>query len=186
LDRKKPDKVTFEREGDIVVVGLGVNEVKVTKNTYNLYQDAEIRRAADKIVAPLHSEGIEVLEIKRGNEVETVTKPEAPAFQYSELEGELLLDQIAEAWLTIISLSFKPEHKWRFNTGASMFSANVMDEEFWDRVHKHIIKFSEGDQLLVNLRTATARDEQGILRTRYTVEKVLKHVSALKQHRLPL
>jgi hypothetical protein len=46
------------------------------------------------LVAPLNKEGIETLEIRRGNEVEAVTKEEASAFQYSQQEGDTLLDSL--------------------------------------------------------------------------------------------
>lgn len=186
LGGKKPDKIAFETEGGNVNVIKGDQNVVVNKNTYNLYLNPEVRRAADRIVAPLNSEGIETLEIRRENEVERVNKEEASFFSYSELEGELLLNTVSQSWLSIISLSFNPENKWRFTTGGSVFYANVTDEQFWDKVHKHVVKFAEGDQLLVALRTATARDDKGILRTRYTVEKVLEHVAAPKQSRLNL
>lgn len=183
----KPDEVSVERDGDIVVLAVGNNQkIAVHKNTYNLYNDPEVRRAADQIVAPLNTEGIDTLEIRRGNEVEKVTKDEAAAFEFLELAGELLLDNVSEAWLTIISLSFNPDHKWRFSTGGSTFSANVLDDEFWKRVHAKTITFAEGDQLLVTLRTRTVRDDTGVLRTRYVIERVLKHVNGPKQSRLRL
>jgi hypothetical protein len=185
LRGKKPDAVKIEEGRDLVVIVIDDRQIETDKNTYALYSDAEVRRAADKLIArPLQTEGIEKVEVRRGNEVATVTKEEAPSFGFSDLEGDLLLDNVSEAWLSIISLSFNPDHKWRFSTGGSTFSANITDDEFWDRVHRHIIRFSEGDQLLVELRTTTARDEKGILRTRYTVERVLQHISTPKQRRL--
>lgn len=186
LGGQKPENVTFKQDGDIVVVSVGAQSVEVNKTTYQLYVDPEVRRAADRVVAPLQSEGIDLLEIKRGNEVEKITKEEAPSFSFSDLEGEKLLDNAAEAWLSIISLSFNPEHKWRFSTGGSTFTAEVEDEEFWRRVHGHTIHFSEGDQLLVMLRTTTVRDDKGALRTRYTIQHVLQHRTAPKQSKFDM
>lgn len=181
MSGKKPERVEFREGGDIVILSLGTEKVEVNKATFQLYSDPEVRRAADRLVAPLNSEGVDTLEIRRENEVERITKDEADSFNFSELEGEKLLDNASEAWLSIIALSFKPEHKWRFSTGAATITAEMKDEDFWAGVHKRTTPFFEGDQLLVILRTITVRDEKGTLRTRYAVEKVLKHVKAPNQ-----
>ena len=134
LNGAKPDTVKFQKDGDIVTIGIGIREIKVTKNTYNLYLDPQIRRSADQMVAPLQGEGIDALEIRKGKEVERVDKEQVPAFHVSEIEGELLLDSTSEAWVSVIALSFNPNHKWKFSTGGSTFSANITDDDFWDRV----------------------------------------------------
>jgi hypothetical protein len=112
------------------------------------------------LVAPLNREGIETLEIRRGDEIETVTKEEAPSFQYSQQEGDMLLDSVREAWPSMVALSFKRGHKWKFSGG---INATVEDDDFWDRIHKHEERFEEEDQLRVMLRTTTTRDDHGAL-----------------------
>ena len=184
LGDKKPDSVTFENNGDNVNIVLGDQRIVVNKNTYNLYLDGDARRAASQIVAPLNTQGIEKLEIKRGDEIETVTKEQATAFAYTDTESEQLIDSVADAWLSIISLSFNPEHKWRFSNGGATITASVEDKAFWENVHKQSIKFSEGDQLLVKLRTKTSREANGQLHSRYIIEHVIQHVPSPKQARL--
>jgi hypothetical protein len=186
LRNRKPDSVTIEDKSNTVTMVLGDQHITVNQNTYHLYQDPEARRAASALVEPLNREGIDSLEIRRGNEVETVTKEEAPAFSVAQLEGEVLLDNVTESWLSIVALSFNPDHKWRFSTGGSTLTANVIDPMFWSRVHKHQEKFEEGDQLQVALRTFTYRDLLGKLQTRYTVERVIEHVHTAKQSKLNL
>jgi hypothetical protein len=183
LGDKKPDNVTFDVDGEKVEVILGDKHVTVTKNIYNLYKDPEARRAASHIVAPLNQEGIDTLEFRRGDEIETVNKEEAAAFSYASLEGEPLLENVREAWLSIVALSFNPQHKWRFSEG---ITARIEDRAFWERIHKHEEKFEEADQLLVALKATTTRDNNGILHTENVVEKVLKHVHAPKQTKLAL
>ncbi|MGC1129553.1 MAG: hypothetical protein WA875_08340 [Candidatus Acidiferrales bacterium] len=186
IGEKKPDSVEFQDNGDTVVLAIGNEKVTVNKNTYNLYLDPDARKAASRIVEPLNTEGIDSLEIRRGEEIERVGKEDAQAFSYFVPETEVLLDSVAEAWLSIITLSFSQGYKWRFFTGGTTILATIVDESFWKDVHKQEVKFSEGDQLLVNLRTTTSRDEAGELRSRYSVEKVLKHVAGPKQTRLDL
>jgi hypothetical protein len=183
---RRPENVEFQEGGDIVIVSVGTEKIEVNKTTFQLYSDPEVRRAADRLVAPLNSEGIDTLEIRREDEVERITKNDAESFNFSELEGERLLDNASEAWLSIIALSFKPEHKWRFSTGAGTITAEMKDETFWAGVHNRTTPFFEGDQLLVILRTTTVRDERGALRTRYTVERVLRHVKAPEQSRFDM
>jgi hypothetical protein len=183
LGEKKPDSVTYENNGDTVVLALGIEKLTVNKNTYNLFLDPEARRAASRIVEPLKTEGIDFLEIRRGDEIETVSKEEAPAFSYLALDGELLLDNVREAWLSIVALSFNPQHKWRFSDG---ITARIDDKEFWDRIHRHEEIFEEEDQLLVALRTTTRRDNDGKLHTDNVIERVLQHLHAPKQTKLSL
>jgi hypothetical protein len=183
LRNKKPDSVVFEEKNNTFLVVLGDQHITVNKNTYQLYEDPEARRAASALVAPLNSEGIETLEIKQGDEIETVSKEEAPSFAYSQQEGELLLENSREAWLSIIALSFKPGHKWKFSDG---ISATIEDGEFWDRVHKHEEKFEEEDQLRVTLRTTTTRDSKGVLHNVHVIEKVLEHIHTPKQMKIDL
>jgi hypothetical protein len=177
---------TIENNTGTVVLALGDQHFTANKTSYELFQDPEVRRSANLLVAPLENEGIESLEIKYGDEVEVVTKEEAPSFSYSSLEGELLLDDAREAWLSIISLSFNPAHKWRFSDGAATFTANIIDADFWKRVHKHEARFEESDQLFVVLRSTTTRNDQGGLMTTRSVEKVIRHIHAPKQKTLDL
>jgi hypothetical protein len=94
----------------------------------------------------------------------------------------MLLDSTKEAWISIISLSFNREHKWRFYDGGSItFTANIADEDFWKRIHRHEETFEEADQLLVALRIVTTRDEKGELHAVRSVEKVIKHIHVPKQ-----
>jgi hypothetical protein len=181
LRNRKPDSVVFQEKHDTVMLALGDQRITVNKNIYNMYQDPEARRAASTLVAPLNTEGIETLEIRRGEEIETVTKEEAEAFSYSQLEGEVLLDNVREAWLSVIALSFNPDHKWRFSDG---ITAVIQDKAFWDRIHRHEEIFEEADQLLVMLRTTTTRDEKGALHSLNVIEKVLQHVHTPKQAKL--
>jgi hypothetical protein len=183
LHNKKPDSVTFEENNDTVIVVLGDQHLTLNKNTYNLFQDPEARRAASTLVAPLNKEGIDTLEIKQGNETETVTKEEAQSFDFFQLEGEMLLDNVREAWLSIIALSFKPGHKWKFSDGVS---AAIEDKSFWDRIHKHEEIFEEDDQLRVMLRTTTTRDDKGVLHNQHVIERVLEHLHVPKQSKLSL
>lgn len=184
LGKKKPDAVEIQNNSGTVVVVLGDQNLIVNQATYNMYQDPAARRAASVLVEPLEREGIDTLEIKRGDEVERVTKDEAEAFNYGVIDGEMLLDNASESWLSIISLSFNPKHKWRFTTGGSNLTAEIVDAQFWDRVHRHREIFEEGDQLLVSLRTSTLRDASGRLQTSYVVERVIQHVHVAKQSKL--
>jgi hypothetical protein len=184
LKNRKVDSVVIENNSGTVILAIGDQHFTTTQTTYELYQDPEARRAASVIVAPLEKEGIDILEIRRGEQVERVTKEDAPSFSYAPVEGEVLLDNTKEAWVSIISLSFNPIHKWRFSDGGSTFTANILDSEFWERVHKHEERFEESDQLLVILRMITTRNDKGELGTVRTIEKVVKHVHTPKQPRL--
>lgn len=184
LKNRRADSVTFEEKTGTVTLVMGDQHITVNQNTYKLYDDIEARRAAGALVAPVTKEGIDSLEIRRGDELEIVTKDDARAFDVSQAEAEMLLDSVAHVWLTIIGLSFNQEHKWRFSTGGSTLTAHMMDHEFWQGIHQHQEAFEEGDQLLVAMRTSAYRNPEGHLHTTYTVEKVIEHLRGPKQPRL--
>ena len=187
LGARKPDSVSIGDNNRNLNIVLGDQNILVNHSAYDLYEDQQARRAASILVEPLNREGIDRLEIRRGDEVETITKEEAEAFYFSELEGDKILENVSEAWLSIISLSFNHDHKWRFSTGGSNLTAAIEDEQFWRRVHTHQEIFEEGDQLLVDLRTSTFRDPTtGRLQTRYAIERVIQHQHMPKQSGLDL
>jgi len=95
----------------------------------------------------------------------------------------VLLENVRDAWLSIISLSFNPDHKWRFSDG---ITAVIEDKEFWDRVHRREEIFEEADQLLVRLRTTTTRDYKVALHTLNVIENVLEQRHTPKQSKLNL
>jgi hypothetical protein len=96
-----------------------------------------------------------------------------PDFQ--EAGAGLKAGATSDALIELVRLSFKREHKWGFSDGARNFNATVEDEDFWNRIHRGEINFSEGDQMYVKLRTVTYRTDSG-LKSEHTITKVVRYI----------
>lgn len=76
--------------------------------------------------------------------------------------------------MQIISVAF--EHgKWQFSSGSNRFFAKIEDENFLNDVEKNIQQFGSTDVLKVHLRTRQYIDKTGLLKSEYTVLRVLDH-----------
>jgi hypothetical protein len=167
--------VVFQKNGDIEV-NLDNEKVTINHNVYSLATNPTVRVAVERIVAPLQIEGIDKVQFSEGDQSQVVTKEEAPLLRAGEIGEETLIDNTREAVLSIVRLSFKPEHIWGLSDGTVKISATIQDQTFWDRVASGSISFSKGDQMRVRLRTRTARKENGDLKSDYTVEQVLEYI----------
>jgi hypothetical protein len=177
------DQITFQNNGN-VSIQIGGEKTEINQTVYNLYLDPDVRKSADLMTAPLRQEGMDKVEIRAGEEVEIVTNEEAPYFEYTFPEGEAALDTSSDALLEIVRLSFNPDHKWGFSDGNRTFNATMDDSDFWKRIDSREVSFSEGDQVLVNLRTKTFSTPTG-LKSEHSIPKVIKFIRRPKTGKLP-
>lgn len=180
----EPNQIVFQNNGN-VSIQIGGEKTEVNGSVYKLYVDSEARQSAEMIVSPLKREGIETVEIKVGDQTETVTNEEEPYFEFEFPEGDAELDRTSDALLEIVRLSFNQSHKWGFTDGERNFNATVEDEEFWKLIDDRQVSFAEGDQVLVKLRTQTFSTPNG-LRSKHTVTRVLRFIPRSKNLQLPL
>ncbi len=154
LKGKKPEGIT-PIDSKHVEITFGQNKKTVTTINLALYGDSAIREGLEKLTGPLRQEDIERISLKHdGAEQNTIEKPEAPYFQESyELTEELTATEgERDAVLIVSKLSFKEDTTWSFFEQGATVTAKIVDENFWDNVHKGQIKFGEGDMLRVRLR----------------------------------
>jgi len=80
----------------------------------------------------------------------------------------------------IINVAF--EHgKWKFSNGDTQFFADIDDEEFIKSVQKNFQQFGSTDLLKVELQTQQYISQEGNLKSKYTVKKVLEHKKGAQQ-----
>jgi hypothetical protein len=129
------------------------------------------------MIRPLEKEGIDRFEVRRQHRtVESITKQEASYF-YDASGDDIVYEGDRTAALEVVTLSFEDRYKWRFSDGQSLFTADVEDSDFFDRVSKREISFGKGDVLEVILHTKTWR-EHGELKTENKVVKVNRVIPA--------
>lgn len=162
--------------------------IDIDPRVLDLYKSQRVRDALDKVIAePLGRSGINefrVVSPETKDEV-VIHKEEKEYFELPLLGEELLGENITEAFLQLVSISFKEDNKWRFSRGESIFYASVLDEKFLDAINRNEERFSKSDILKVRLLAKDMLADKGI-HTEYTVLEVLEHRRAARQLKLPM
>jgi hypothetical protein len=145
---------------------------------YKLLVNPEMIEALESFVLPLKREGIDGVQIRpeRG-EPETITRHEASYFTRRVLPEEEISVDSSTAIVEVVSPSFREGNKWRLAQGSTTFWAEVLDEDFLQRVYRHEITFGKGDALHVEMETTTTRTA-GELQYDRIVIRVLKVIEA--------
>jgi hypothetical protein len=154
----------------------------------DLYKSPRVRSSLEKVIAePLTRSGIEEFRTNFSDTDEQVIvrKDEKEYFEMPLLGDEILGENITDAYLQVISLSFKEDNKWRFSRGETVFYALIEDASFLDRIDKNEVRFSKDDILKVKLYTKDFLTGTGF-KTEYKVLEVLEHRSAARQLRLQM
>lgn len=122
LRGKNPKKTKKLENGNICIEfdnEEGVTEeIEVATEVAELYADKPVRMAADKTMEPLRREGIDSLSLKQGEKfVPLFRKEEAACFSLSAVQQEDIpvSETEQERVLSIVSLSFKEDNKWRLS-----------------------------------------------------------------------
>lgn len=89
-----------------------------------------------------------------------------------------------EAVLTVTKLSFVEGTTWSFVEKGATLSAKIEDPEFWEKVHKHDLRFGEGDRLKVLLYWKVVQTRKKKIVPKNTIIKVYEVLPRPKQMRL--
>jgi hypothetical protein len=170
LKGKKPDKVTPIDSKNVEVI-FGQNKKVVNNIHLALYGDSAIRQALEQFTEPLRQKEIERILLKHeGKEQTTIEKDEAAYFQeVYELTEEppSITEGERDTVLIVSKLSFKEDTAWAFFERGATVTAKIVDEKFWNNVHKGKIKFGERDMLKVRLQWKIERKQRLIQRSRF-------------------
>lgn len=182
LQGKPPKSVTPVQDGAEVELELSTGEkLRVERGVWEICISRKARTAIQKIVKPLDREGIEELEVVREQQTTTrITKPEAHYFASPEETQEQL--QVSEriTHVSIVSLWFAEEHKWKLNEGGNVFNATISDPEFIKKTLSNEESFRAGDLFKVKLRQTQFRTSSG-LRSEWEIVKVIEHLGGSAQ-----
>lgn len=157
--------------------------IETEEKVLKLYRQFRVRQAIESVLKPLESDGIDtfaVTNLKQTDRFIEITKAERPYFKTPEPEFEPLSDEEFDVNLQIVSISFQEGNKWRFNDGASVFYADMLDDGFSSQVASSAASFAKGDILKVRLRRVQSLSGE-TFKTEYTVLKVLEHRKAAAQ-----
>jgi hypothetical protein len=191
LKGKTPDKVTDNTDGTFTLEA-GDIKISIPMEVLKLYRDIPTRKAAEAVIEPLKSLGIDSVEFRSEAEDgsgiiigEKIIKDEALFFELPVLPEETLQESKRTAWFSISALAFKEDNKWRLSDGTNTYYVSIEDKGFL-RLIDEGIPFSKGDLLNVQLETKQSVTADGRLITENIATKILEHRSAARQIPLPL
>lgn len=182
IGSRRINQVVLLDNGKVKII-LDNEHLEVEQRVLDLYRQFRVRSALEGVFKPLESEGIDtfaVTDLKQGQRFIEVSKSERHYFKTPEAEAEALSDDEFEVNLQIVSISFQDGNKWRFNDGASVFYADMLDEAFAAQVAASATSFTKGDILKVKLRRVQSLAGENF-KTEYSVLKVLEHRKAAAQ-----
>jgi hypothetical protein len=144
-----------------------------------------MRRSIKPVVTPLEREGIDVLRaISERQVLLEIEKKDVPSLAEVDMEEKVISDTEREAFLQIVSLSFKEDNKWRLWDGNSSSFYAIEDKNFLTDIDQHSGTFGKDDTLKCKIREVVRLNREGELKTEQSIVKVLEHRRAEKQTRL--
>lgn len=173
-------------EFDKYKIELEDGEVTVTtEKEIKLFSFLTIRKKFEAIIKkPLEKEGVDVVKFKGDDFEQKVTKEESDFFSSPSVAEEIIDEKEYQEHLQIVNISFQEDGKWKFFDGNNTFFADILDNDFLQKVKKNEKYFAHDDLLIVNLKRVQSI-VSGSIRSNYTITKILGHRSAAVQIKLP-
>lgn len=182
---RKPTQITTLPDGMMSVDFGDGNKFQIQNEAVKLYSNPSIRKSAYDVLRPLEIGGIDSFVTVVGDtKTFSATKDDLRYFEPPQVTDEEILDQEITLNLSIISLAFKEDNKWRLTDGSNTYNVSISDADFLKQIEHNIATFSKSDVLRVKMRTRQWRTATG-LKTEYDIAKVEKHTRGPKQIDLP-
>jgi hypothetical protein len=110
----------------------------VNKTEIDLFSVLSIRKNMETIVyTPLKRDGVDKVIFSVDGDKEEINKSESEYFE-APIVSEEPIDEIEiEQSLQIVNISFQTGGKWRFSDGNATFYADILDNEFVEKVQKN-------------------------------------------------
>lgn len=187
LGGNPPKDTTTLKDGNIEITIEGHNnKVVVSPIVYQLASDAGARKAAQDVVRPLHSDGVDTFEVRENKRViQSITRSDLASFDLptNSVESDISdVDPERITALEVIKPSFQADLTWVFSDGSGgRIGALMMDRNFLQRVQNNERTFAKGDVLKVRLRSRAYMTADG-LRTEHVVTEVIEEMNQPRQH----
>lgn len=188
LRNRKPLGTTAAEGGKIEIKVEGDNNqvelLVLPREVFALAGDRGCREAAEQVVRPLQSPGIDRFETRSGTAiVERVEKANLPAFEVPEPPGKEF-DKVPDVTqvVEVVKPSFAEDLTWTLSDGGVRFDAVMKDRAFIERV-KAGEEFRIGDLLKVSIATQQSMTASG-LRTRREIVRVVEVIKIARQRSL--
>lgn len=181
--RKVATRFVLE-DGNVRIETPDADYIVVSPAVARIGDDPNIRLQLERFTDPLRADGLDQIKFDTpSGEGEKIEADEAPVFE-ATAGAEPTSQARFRATYQIKRLYFEQGKKWRLSSGAQTILAEIEDAEFWGRVERAEVSFSADDYLVCEVRMDQWLGPTG-LKTEYVVERVVDHMPAPKQDRLP-
>lgn len=179
-------RVTKTKDGNTSIIELDTGETaEVDNSVINLFRNIKIRNSFEIIVNKfLSQEGINYFATGYNKALTEVKKEQKDYFRSPESGEKMVEDQIIDATLQAVTVSFEEGYKWRFTDGETQFTASVRDQNFIEQIQNYKVSFNKGDALKVKLHKKVLLTDKG-LKPEYTVLEIIEHYQVGRQIELP-
>jgi len=189
LKGKKPDNV--QSNNGVTIITYGNSTIHIPDKVYSFYKgnqkaNEHVENLFDKLVERPEIEG---LTIESENQYVSVKSEEFAAMsQKNELVQEIEEIKIIRADVSVLKVVFQRNRKWEFIYQGNKISAEIVDDEFWNKINVLGLRFGKGDILTVDLEITQIfdYDANAYLNKSYRVLKVLGYRQAPRQIQLDL
>ncbi len=190
IERVEPDK-DEPNVYNVYVMGDGDNKIQINSKVIELYQSVSVRQNLEKAVSPLGRDGIDRFEIRkeenhRESVVSSVSKDEMEYFKAPDVTEAQINISEQTAFVKLVKISFEQNMKWQLILHNEKISADIKDEEFYQKIDHGEISFAKGDVLRVRMIVKQTMKPDGSISARYTVMKVEDIIKRPQQVQLPL
>lgn len=188
LNGRKPDRVSPAPPNSFTIT-VGDQSLTVPFEVLKLYQNITVNRAFNEFLTVVETGKIDKVEFRsegspKGTRALSLTTEDKNKFVLSEVQPETVIDDTRRLALSIRSLAFQEENKWRLFDGQNTITAKIEDRDFIERVNMNMIRFAKGDILICEVKTVQTQSIDG-LKTEHTVMRVIEHRQAPTQIALP-
>ncbi len=183
----KGSKIKKIENGDLIEIAG--EQFVVDSEILKLYENADVRKNIEKVVAPLSEQGIDGFEFRdeESKTLERINAGEQEYFKYvQDIEEKNTEIDIKEEimFLTILSPSFDG-NKWRLHDGMSSSFYSINDEEFNKKIKQRELTFGSGTTLRCERQIKQEVTADG-LKTEYIITKVIEVINPPQQISLGL
>jgi hypothetical protein len=184
LKNRKIKNITKIETGNFKIEVEDGDVTIVNESELKLFSFVNIRKKFEAIIKPLQKGGIDVIKFTHQTIKQEVRKDEASYFTAPVIVEEIIDQREYVENLKVVNISFQEDGKWKFFDGNNTFFADILDNEFLDKIQKNEKFFAKDDILTARLKRVQSLVD-GTIKNIYTIIKVTNHRSAAVQIKLP-
>lgn len=190
LRGKKPENI--QSNNSVTIITYGNSTINVPDRVYNFYKgnqkaNEHVENLFDKLVERPEIEGL-AIEAENMKIFHAKSEDFFGMSQKNELMQENQRTRVERADVSILKVVFQKNRKWEFIYLGNKISAEIIDEEFWNKINTSGVRFGKGDIFSVELEITQTFDHDAntYLNKGYRVIRVLDYKQRPRQIQMDL